>query len=133
MGAAPIGAAPSSSHVPPHLRRTDGADTPVRGGEAPAAAEIVVAVAAGNRTALLTYGGRSMATPAWPRASAAAPFRRSWCGAGADLVTPAYGKEYAAAIPGAHLMSGAGHLPQIKAPDTLLALLDGFVGRPQAT
>ena len=39
-------------------------------------------------------------------------------------MTPAYGKEYAAAIPGAafHLVPQAGHLPQIEAPEALLAL-----------
>jgi pimeloyl-ACP methyl ester carboxylesterase len=40
------------------------------------------------------------------------------------MVTPGYGKEYAAAIPGAsfHLLPGAGHLPQLETPEAVLAL-----------
>jgi pimeloyl-ACP methyl ester carboxylesterase len=41
------------------------------------------------------------------------------------MVTPAYGREYAAAIPGAtfRVLPDAGHLPQIEAPEAVLALL----------
>ena len=47
-----------------------------------------------------------------------------------QMMTPAYGKQYAAAIPGAefYLMRGAGHLPQIEAPEALLALFEQFTG-----
>ena len=40
------------------------------------------------------------------------------------MVTPAYGREYAAAIPGppSALLPDAGHLPQIEAPEVVLAL-----------
>lgn len=94
------------------------------------------AVAAGNRAALLTYGGRSMADPGLVArlGGSTVPALVVW-GEADRMVTPAYGEEYAAAIPGAtfHLIAGAGHLPQIEAPDALLALLDGFIGRPRAT
>ena len=40
------------------------------------------------------------------------------------IVTPGYGKEYAAAIPGAsfRLVPEAGHLPQLENPEAVLAL-----------
>jgi pimeloyl-ACP methyl ester carboxylesterase len=40
------------------------------------------------------------------------------------MVTPEYGKEYAAAIPGAsfRLLPEAGHLPQLETPEAVLAL-----------
>ena len=40
------------------------------------------------------------------------------------MFTPGYGKEYAAAIPGAsfRLLPGAGHLPQLETPEAVLAL-----------
>jgi pimeloyl-ACP methyl ester carboxylesterase len=46
------------------------------------------------------------------------------------MTTPAYGKEYAAAIPGAefHLLPGAGHLPQIETPQAVLTLFERFTG-----
>lgn len=87
------------------------------------------AIAAGNRAALLAYGGRTMADPglAARLAGIAVPALVVW-GEADRIATPAYGKEYAAAIPGAgfHLMAGAGHLPQIETPDALLALLERF-------
>ena len=44
------------------------------------------------------------------------------------MVTPAYGKEYAAAIPGAsfHPLPRAGHLPQIETPEAVLSLFAEF-------
>jgi pimeloyl-ACP methyl ester carboxylesterase len=93
------------------------------------------AVAAGNRAALEVYGGRSMADPtlATRLAGIAAPTLVVW-GEADGMVTPAYGKEYAAAIPGAqfHLMPNAGHLPQIETPQALLALLAEFTGTASA-
>ena len=84
------------------------------------------AVAAGNRAALEVYGGRSMADPtlAGRLAGITAPALVVW-GEADGMVTPAYGKEYAAAIPGAQfqLMPKAGHLPQLEAPEAVLTLL----------
>lgn len=89
------------------------------------------AIAAGNRAALEIYGGRSMADPglAARLAGIAVPTLVVW-GEADRMITPDYGKQYAAAIPGAefHLIRDAGHLPQIEAPDALLALFGQFTG-----
>ena len=83
------------------------------------------AIAAGNRAALEVYGGRSMADPglAARLAGITAPTLVVW-GEADRMVTPAYGREYAAAIPGAtfRVLPDAGHLPQIEAPEAVLAL-----------
>jgi pimeloyl-ACP methyl ester carboxylesterase len=44
------------------------------------------------------------------------------------IVTPGFGKEYAAAIPGAafRLVPGAGHLPQLENPEAVLSLFAEF-------
>jgi pimeloyl-ACP methyl ester carboxylesterase len=88
------------------------------------------AIAAGNRAALLAYGGPSMADPTLARrlAGLTVPTLVVW-GEADRMMTPAYGKEYAAAIPGAGfvLIPDAGHLPQIEAPDALLAVLGPFI------
>lgn len=57
----------------------------------------------------------------------AVPALAIW-GASDAIVTPAYGRAYAAAIPGAHfaLVADAGHLPQIEQPGATFALLDAF-------
>jgi pimeloyl-ACP methyl ester carboxylesterase len=46
------------------------------------------------------------------------------------MFTPGYGKEYAAAIPGAsfRLLPGAGHLPQLETPEAVLALFAQALG-----
>jgi pimeloyl-ACP methyl ester carboxylesterase len=84
------------------------------------------AIAAANRAALEVYGGRSMADPglAARLAGITAPTLVVW-GEADRMVTPAYGREYAAAIPGAtfRVLPDAGHLPQIEAPEAVLALL----------
>jgi len=91
------------------------------------------AVAAGNRAALEVYGGRSMADPglAARLAGITLPTMVMW-GEADRMVTPAYGQEFAAAIPGAtfRVLPGAGHLPQIEAPDAVLSTLqaEGFLG-----
>ena len=86
------------------------------------------AVAAGNRAALEVYAGRSMADPglAARLAGLTVPTLVIW-GEADRMVTPAYGQEYAAAIPGAdfRLVPDAGHLPQLEAPEAVLALLAG--------
>jgi pimeloyl-ACP methyl ester carboxylesterase/mannose-6-phosphate isomerase-like protein (cupin superfamily) len=87
------------------------------------------AIAAANRAALEVYGGRSMADPglAARLAGLAVPTLVVW-GEADRMVTPAYGQEYAAAIPGAtfRVLPDAGHLPQIEAPEALLSLLAEF-------
>jgi pimeloyl-ACP methyl ester carboxylesterase len=91
------------------------------------------AIAAGNRAALEVYGGRSMADPglAARLAGITVPTLVVW-GEADRMVTPAYGQEFAAAIPGAtfRVLPGAGHLPQIEAPDAVLSTLqaEGFLG-----
>jgi pimeloyl-ACP methyl ester carboxylesterase len=54
------------------------------------------------------------------------PVRVIW-GESDGIVTPAYGRAFAGAIPGAvfTLLPGAGHLPQIEAPELLLAAIGG--------
>jgi pimeloyl-ACP methyl ester carboxylesterase len=44
------------------------------------------------------------------------------------IADPDYGRAFAAAIPGARFaeLAGAGHLPQIEAPDRLLKLVSEF-------
>lgn len=46
------------------------------------------------------------------------------------IVTPAYGKAYAALVPGARFsaIAKAGHYPHIEQPDAFLKLLEGFIG-----
>jgi pimeloyl-ACP methyl ester carboxylesterase len=87
------------------------------------------AIAAANRAALEIYGGRSMADPglAARLAGLTVPTLVVW-GEADRMVTPAYGQEYAAAIPGAtfRVLPDAGHLPQIEAPEALLSLLAEF-------
>ena len=93
------------------------------------------AIAAGNRAALEIYGGRSMADPGLaPRlAGLTVPTLVVW-GEADQMMTPAYGKQYAAAIPGAefHVIPNAGHLPQIEAPEPLLTLFGQFTGNATA-
>jgi len=93
------------------------------------------AIAAGNRAALEIYGGRSMADPGLaPRlAGLTVPTLVVW-GEADQMMTPAYGKQYAAAIPGAefHVIPNAGHLPQIEAPEPLLTLFGQFTGNAMA-
>jgi pimeloyl-ACP methyl ester carboxylesterase len=83
------------------------------------------AIFAGNRAALLAYGGQAMADPSLTArlAGVAAPTLVLW-GEADRIVTPDYGKEYAAAIPGAvfRVVPGAGHLPQLENPEAVLAL-----------
>jgi pimeloyl-ACP methyl ester carboxylesterase len=50
---------------------------------------------------------------------------------GADrIVTPAFGKEYAASIPGAafQVLPGAGHMPQLETPDATAEAVATFAG-----
>jgi pimeloyl-ACP methyl ester carboxylesterase len=92
------------------------------------------AIAGGNRAALLTYGGPSMADPSLASrlAGITAPTLVVW-GEADQMMTPAYGKQYAAAVPGAAfcLMPNAGHLPQLETPEALLTEFDQFTGTTQ--
>lgn len=85
-------------------------------------------VFAGNRNALLAYGGQAMDDPtlAARLGDLTAPTLIIW-GEADRIVTPAYGEEYAAAIPKAsfHLLPNAGHLPQLETPEAVLALFAG--------
>jgi pimeloyl-ACP methyl ester carboxylesterase len=89
------------------------------------------AVFAGNRAALETYGGRAMADPALAArlGGIAVPTLVIW-GEADRIVTPDYGKQYAAAIPGAsfQLMPDAGHLPQLETPEPVATALTEFIG-----
>jgi pimeloyl-ACP methyl ester carboxylesterase len=88
-------------------------------------------VMAGDRAALLAYGGRSMADPSLAsRLSAVTAATLVVWGEADRIVTPAYGKQYAAAIPGAafRVIPGSGHLPQLETPQALLPELGEFGG-----
>jgi len=88
------------------------------------------AAMAANRETLRVYGGTAMADPTLldrlPKASV--PVLVVW-GAADRIVLPEHGKAYAAALPEARYteIGDAGHLPQLETPDTLLALLVGFM------
>lgn len=88
------------------------------------------AILLGNREALLAYGGRSMADPglAARLGGITAPTLVIW-GEADRIVTPGYGKEYAAAIPGAvfRMVPAAGHLPQLENPEAVLGLFGELV------
>jgi pimeloyl-ACP methyl ester carboxylesterase len=89
---------------------------------------------AGNRQALAVYGGQpSMTDPTLLKRLGAitAPTLVLW-GDSDGIVTPDYGRAYAAAIPTAtfQLLSNAGHLPQIETPDQVLTAVRNFVNVP---
>ncbi len=87
---------------------------------------------AGNRSALLTYGGVAMADPALAGRlpSITAPTLIVW-GAADRIVAPSHGRAYAEAIHGATLrvIDEAGHLPQIETPDVLADVIWDFADR----
>jgi pimeloyl-ACP methyl ester carboxylesterase len=89
------------------------------------------AIFAGNRAALETYGGRAMADPTLQArlSGLTVPALVIW-GEADQIVTPGYGKQYAAAIPGAsfRLMPDAGHLPQLETPEPLVTEITQFIG-----
>jgi pimeloyl-ACP methyl ester carboxylesterase len=83
------------------------------------------AIAGGNRAALIAYGGPTMADPTLAaRLSAITADTLVVWGEADRMMTPGYGKEYAAAIGGAsfRLLPAAGHLPQLETPEAVLAL-----------
>lgn len=95
---------------------------------------------AGNRAALLAYGGTTMADPTLlarlPAISSAVLV--VW-GAADRVVATSHGLAYAGAIPGARydLIENAGHLPQLETPqrlvDDIWAFMDEHATTPAAT
>jgi pimeloyl-ACP methyl ester carboxylesterase len=92
------------------------------------------AVMAGNRRALAVYAGAppasSMVDPtlAARLSAVAVPALVVW-GEADRIVDVDYGRAFAAAVPGARfeLLPAAGHVPQIEAPERLLAAVRAFV------
>ncbi|MFG3104374.1 alpha/beta fold hydrolase [Streptomyces sp. NPDC048182] len=86
----------------------------------------------GNRAALELYAGRAMSddTLLDRLARVTDPALVVW-GEADRVVTPAYGRAFAEAIPGAAyaLIPDAGHLPQIERPERLADLVWGFTSR----
>jgi pimeloyl-ACP methyl ester carboxylesterase len=86
-------------------------------------------IVAANRAALAVYGGATMTDPTLrdrlPGISA--PTTVLW-GEADQIVTPAYGRAFAAAIPGAtfRLLAETGHVPQVETPQQLLAEVLAF-------
>ena len=87
------------------------------------------AVLAANRRTLGAYAGPAMGDPELRGrlAGADSPTLVLW-GESDGIVTPAYGRAFAEAVPGAEfrLLAGAGHLPQIETPEQLLTHLRDF-------
>ena len=83
----------------------------------------------GNRAALAVYGGTSMTDPSLlgRLGGISTPTSVVW-GESDRIADPAYGRAYAAAIPGASfdLMGETGHLPQIESPDALMDMVWTF-------
>lgn len=91
---------------------------------------------AANRQALAVYSGQPTKTdPTLGKRLGAVtvPTLVLW-GDSDGIVTPEYGRAYAAAIPTARfeLLSNTGHMPQIETPDQVLAAIQNFVNA-QAT
>jgi len=86
---------------------------------------------AANRQALAIYGGQPTKTDptlAKRLGTVTAPTLVLW-GDSDGIVTPEYGRAYAAAIPTAkfELLSNTGHMPQIEAPDQVATAIHNFV------
>lgn len=89
-------------------------------------------VMAANRAALVVYGAAGMTDPTLRDrlSDIAVPTVVLW-GESDEVVTPAYGREFAAAVPGAsfRLLPATGHVPQVETPELLLAAVLDFVGQ----
>ena len=87
------------------------------------------AAMAGNRAALLVYGGTAMTDPtlAGRLGGVAAPVLVVW-GEADRIGDPDFGRAYAAAIPGGQfrLIERAGHMPQLETPDALIDAVWSF-------
>ena len=85
----------------------------------------------GNMASLATYGGATMSDPSLTGrlAQVRVPVLVIW-GEADQMFDVAYGRAYAAAVPGAQfqLITEAGHLPQIEAPEKVLAAVGEFIG-----
>jgi pimeloyl-ACP methyl ester carboxylesterase len=84
-----------------------------------------------NRAALAVYGGRPTTSDPTLRSRLAGvrvPALVVW-GEADRVVTPTYGRAFAAAIPGARfeLLAKTGHVPQIETPELLLGSIGGFL------
>jgi len=90
------------------------------------------AVLAGNRAALLAYGGTAMADPTLVSrlAEVDVPTLVVW-GESDRIVDIDYGRAFAAAIPGAdfEVLTGAGHVPQLETPDQLVPRVLAFTAQ----
>jgi pimeloyl-ACP methyl ester carboxylesterase len=91
---------------------------------------------AGNRAALAVYAGGAMSDAglAARLAGVTAPTLVIW-GEADRIADAAYGRAFAAAIPGARfqLLTGTGHLPQLETPAQLLAPVWDFAGAHAAS
>ena len=90
-----------------------------------------VAMAA-NRAALVVYGAAGMTDPTLRDrlSSITVPTAVLW-GESDEVVTPAYGRAFAEAIPGAsfRLLPSTGHVPQVETPELLLSAVVEFAGQ----
>jgi pimeloyl-ACP methyl ester carboxylesterase len=89
------------------------------------------AMMAGNMATLKAYGGNTIDPSLRGRLSAlAVPTLVVW-GESDRIMDPEYGRAYAQAITGAQfrLLPGAGHVPQIEAPEALAEAIWPFVSR----
>jgi pimeloyl-ACP methyl ester carboxylesterase len=87
-----------------------------------------------NRQALAVYGGqptKTDSTLARRLGAITTPTLVLW-GDSDGIVTPEYGRAYAAAIPNAkfELLTKTGHMPQIETPDQVLSAIRNFVSQP---
>ena len=87
------------------------------------------ALMAGNRAALAIYGGPAMADPGLlgRLPGITVPVLAIW-GEADRMIPVEHGRAYAKVIPGAqfHVITEAGHLPQLETPDRLLAAIRAF-------
>ena len=90
-----------------------------------------VAMAA-NRAALVAYGAAGMTDPTLRErlSGISVPTAVLW-GESDEVVTPAYGRAFASAIPGAtfRLLPSTGHVPQVETPELLLSAVVEFAGQ----
>jgi pimeloyl-ACP methyl ester carboxylesterase len=112
--------------VPPTDRAALSFHNPGKFAVAPSPAQL--AVMAANQTAMRVYAGEALHDPALrPRlAGITVPTLVAW-GASDQIVDQAYGRLFAASIPGARftLVTEAGHFPQVEQPVAVVALLTG--------
>ncbi|MFF1573497.1 alpha/beta fold hydrolase [Leifsonia sp. NPDC058292] len=90
------------------------------------------AVQQGNGRTMAVIAGTSMSDPTLLSRLGAVnvPTLMVW-GASDRVVTPAYGRAVAEAVPGAEFVEipAAGHLPHLEAPEATWAAIDAFLGR----